>query len=62
MEEYLTPKMVGEKLHIGRNRAYSLFKRPDFPLIRIGKTLLVDADSLKRYIELYQSQGEQIEV
>ncbi len=51
---YLTPKMVSETLHIGRNKAYKLFNLQGFPAVRIGKQFLVDADSLKRFLQEHE--------
>ena len=52
--EYLTPKMVGEILHIGENKSYQLFKLAGFPCIQIGKQLLVEMDSLKDFLRKYE--------
>ncbi len=34
----ITVMDVAKDLHIGRNKAYELFKRPDFPSINIGRS------------------------
>ena len=52
-EEYLTPKMVSEKLHIGMTKIYKLFKMPGFPAIRIGNQLLIENTKLRKYLDEY---------
>lgn len=34
----ITVKEVAKDLHIGKNKAYELFKRKDFPSINIGRS------------------------
>lgn len=36
LPKLLTPKEVGEYLHIGQNKLYDLMKRRDFPSIHLG--------------------------
>lgn len=47
----LTPDDVTEILHLGKNNAYLLFHRNDFPSVRIGRKLLVSRDALKQWLE-----------
>lgn len=56
--EYLTPKMVGDMLHIGENKSYQLFKLSGFPYIQIGKQKVVEAESLRSFLQKYE--GSQI--
>ena len=44
--EFLTPKMVSKKLHLGINKTYRLFQLPDFPSIRIDHQYLVKEQDL----------------
>ncbi|MCI8397367.1 MAG: helix-turn-helix domain-containing protein [Clostridia bacterium] len=37
LTEILTVKQVQENLHIGRNKAYEVFAREDFPALKIGR-------------------------
>ena len=48
--EYLTVKMVGDILHIGKNQAYKLFNSPGFPYIQIGNKKLVEAKLMRDFI------------
>jgi excisionase family DNA binding protein len=41
---------AGRKLGIGRNQAYEAARRGDFPVIKIGKRLLVPKAALDRLL------------
>ena len=51
--EVLTVKDVGEKLHIGKTKAYRLFQLKDFPSVRIGNKWIVTEDNLNRFLDSY---------
>lgn len=38
-------------LSIGRNNAYKLCQRPDFPTVKIGSKIMIDVDDLNKWIE-----------
>lgn len=42
---------VAEILGIGRNTAYNLFHREDFPARRIGKSFRISRDAFRRWLE-----------
>lgn len=46
----LTVEQLAVELGIGRNSAYELVCREDFPSFRIGKKILIDYDGLKHWI------------
>lgn len=50
MAEMLTVKQLREKLKLSRQAAYDLCKRTDFPVCRIGRKILIPADSLQKWI------------
>ncbi len=50
-EEYLAPKDVQRILNIGRNQAYALISRSDFPKIRIGRTIRIPRSELDKYMK-----------
>ena len=52
--EFLTPKMVSKKLHLGINKTYRLFQLPDFPSIRIDHQYLVKEQDLYDFCEKYK--------
>jgi len=55
MEEILTVKDVQEHLHIGKNKAYSLFKDDmTFPSFRIGRDHLILES---KYVEWLNKQS-----
>ena len=37
--------------NIGRCKAYSLVKQPDFPSIKIGQKILIDTDLLEKWLQ-----------
>ena len=47
----LTVKDVQETLKIGRNRAYNIFARADFPAIRIGKKFVVEEKAFQNWLQ-----------
>lgn len=46
----LTIKGLCDVLHISRPTASNLVKSPGFPVLRIGKRILIPLDSLKEWI------------
>ena len=47
----LTVKEVAAALNIGRDAAYELCHRPDFPVVSIGRQLRVPRKGLEAWIE-----------
>ncbi|MDY2698449.1 MAG: helix-turn-helix domain-containing protein, partial [Lachnospiraceae bacterium] len=47
----LTVRDVQEALGIGRNAAYCLANRADFPAIRLGNKLIIPRDAFLRWLE-----------
>ena len=47
----LTVSEVQQALGIGRNAAYCLANRADFPAIRLGNKLIVPRDAFLRWLE-----------
>ena len=47
----LRPGELAEVLGIGRNAAYQLCNRADFPTVRIGHKLIIPVDGLRRWLE-----------
>ena len=41
------PKVLG----VGRNSAYALVKRSDFPSVRIGRRIVIPVDALKKWLD-----------
>lgn len=46
----LTPRDVAKFLGVSRNKAYELFRRPDFPTLKLGKLLRVTREALEQWI------------
>jgi len=55
--EYLTPKMVGQLLHIGVNKVYKLFRLPGFPRIKIGNQMIVEKENLMNFLNEYKGSS-----
>ena len=53
MEEIktLTVEDVKDILKIGRNRAYDIFAREDFPAILLGRKYVVEENALKNWLQ-----------
>lgn len=49
LTEILTVGQVQENLHIGRNKVYEVFARPDFPALRLGRKLGVDKEAFEEW-------------
>lgn len=57
---YLGVAEVAEALHISRQSVYALFKRQDFPCVRLGHRLLVSEDRLESWLAAGGTNGEPI--
>lgn len=55
----LTPAEVAVRLGIGRNAAYNLIHREDFPALRVGKRWVVPVSALERWLENQAKTGEE---
>ena len=55
-EEYsiMSVKELSERLHIGRDKAYSLMKSKSFPSIKLGGRYIVTAKALNEWLDLYE--------
>lgn len=58
MVKYLSVDQVAEALSIGRSTAYLLFRRPDFPAIKLGHRLLVSENALESWLAAGGTGGE----
>lgn len=47
----LTVQDVKELLKIGRNRAYEIFAREDFPAILLGRKYVVEEEAFKNWLQ-----------
>jgi len=54
----LRPSEMAAALGVGRNVAYALCCRADFPVVRVGRSILVPVDGLLRW--LADHKGEEI--
>ena len=53
-QEFLTIKDIMRILKIGRNQAYALCKRPDFPCIQIGVQYRISQEEFTMWCEKQQ--------
>lgn len=53
---YTVPEMA-QALGLGRNTAYDLVNRADFPAIRVGGKILVPIEALHNWLNREASQG-----
>ena len=56
MDEFLTPQMVCEVLHLGIVKVYKLFKLKDFPAVKMGHQWLIKRSDLYAYMEKYRGK------
>ena len=56
----ISPDGLAKTLGIGRNAAYELCNRADFPSIRIGKRFIIPVDGLREWLQT-QSQKQDAE-
>lgn len=47
----LTVEDVRARLKIGRNKAYDIFARDDFPAILIGRKYVIEETALKKWLQ-----------
>lgn len=48
--EFMTIKELQDTLKIGRNAAYDLCKRSDFPCVKINKSIRIPKDEFNKWI------------
>lgn len=48
--ETVTVKQLQAILHLSANGAYMLCRQPGFPVIRVGRKILIPADRLQEWI------------
>lgn len=54
-QNYITSKDVQRILHIGRNSALKLISLPDFPKVRIGRSIRIPEEDFYKYMESYKN-------
>lgn len=52
MEKFLlTPRDVAKTLGISRGKCYELFRRPDVPVLKLGKCMFISRDALTEWVK-----------
>ncbi len=54
----LTPQECSETIQVGRSRMYELLASGDIPSVKIGRSIRIPIDALKKWIEDQQSDLE----
>lgn len=49
LTQILTVEDVQKNLHIGRNKVYEVFARPDFPALKLGRKMGVDREAFEEW-------------
>lgn len=49
LTEILTVEDVRKNLNVGRNKAYEIFARDDFPALRLGRKFGVDKEAFEEW-------------
>lgn len=56
--DFMTIDEMADYLHIGRSLAYDLVHRPNFPVFKIGKRLIVNREKLISWLEAEYNEVE----
>ena len=54
----LNVQEVSQMLGVGTNAAYDLFKREDFPSIRVGKRIVVPVEGLQEWLRTQSQKSD----
>lgn len=55
-QQYITVKDIQKILHISRNSAYKLIKRPDFPKTQIGHSIRIPIKKFEEFMTEYSNE------
>ncbi len=53
----MTAKEAAEALQVSRPVIYELCKRPDFPVVHIGRKVLIPRDKLRAWVNAQSGEG-----
>jgi len=51
-KEFYTVKDIMQKMGIGKNKAYKLFRAKAFPAIKCGNSYIIHKDQFERWIKI----------
>lgn len=51
LKKFYTPEEIMEILNLSRTSVYKLFKRSDFPAVRIGRMLRVEQSKFEKWLK-----------
>lgn len=54
----MSVRELGSRLGISLPKSYELVKSPGFPMIRVGKRILIPIDSFQRWLQEKSGSGE----
>ena len=52
----MTVKNLMDEWQIGRSKAYELCNQPDFPVIRLGRKVLISVDGLTEWMKKHEGK------
>mgnify|MGYP003295208389 CR=1 FL=1 len=61
LKKFYTPEEIMEILNLSRTSVYKLFKRSDFPAVRIGRMLRVEQSKFEKWLEASSVSAEKEE-
>lgn len=61
LKKFYTPEEIMEILSLSRTSVYKLFKRSDFPAVRIGRMLRVEQSKFDKWLEASSVSTEEEE-
>ncbi len=55
-QEYLTPKDIEKRLKLSHATVYKLMNLPDFPKVKIGRSVRVRESDFNAFMEVYKGK------
>jgi excisionase family DNA binding protein len=57
-QRLLSPEQAAEYIHQSRARVYELLKEGEIPVVKSGRSTLIDKDDLEDWIKAHKRHGE----
>lgn len=57
-QRLLSPEQTAEYINISRARVYELLKDGEIPVVKAGRSTLIDKDDLEKWIVAHKRNGE----
>lgn len=57
-QRLLSPEEAAEYIHVSRARVYELLKEGEIPVVKSGRSTLIDKNDLESWIQSHKRHGE----